>query len=358
MLILHFTGIGNGVLQLPLLKRLEEAAPGIQYYHVHNPVFDVPEFVRFMGLKNLLGTVPARWRRCEPRDWDAIRHFIESEDIDVVVNLRNEGPERDRGIAGLREMLAPEGLEFWELDQGELLARRVSELLVEDHRNLFLRHGIDLGSVRYGWLRDLFGARPKPPVTKRLGLFTGSSTPVKRWRSDDWIELGRRLLSTFNLDVVVFAGSSPEEREAALGIHESLAVWDRGRCHFVADRSLFELCERLDELELVVGNDTACIHIAAALDLPAIGLYFSTRGAIWGGASDRFIAIQSDLGPACGAFKWDAGNCRFFYGGCPAPCRLGVTPQAVYDAVANFLDIDRADLAGPSSAMLQVRATP
>jgi ADP-heptose:LPS heptosyltransferase len=77
--------------------------------------------------------------------------------------------------------------------------------------------------------------------------------------------------------------------------------------------------------------------MAAALDVPAVGLYFSTDSDIWGGMNEKFLPVQSQTGLSCPSFKHDAGNCNFYYGGCPGPCKDEVTPERVYRAVEQQL---------------------
>ncbi|HET7232363.1 MAG TPA: glycosyltransferase family 9 protein [Longimicrobium sp.] len=333
LLVVHFVGIGNGITALPILKRLEETVPGIGFFHTANPVFESPEFMEWFNFRGFLGTVPAGWRRFAEDDWEGIEAFIRENRIGAVVNLRNEGPGRDTGYFRFRERMAGTA-EFWHLDQAALRARPAHRLLVDDQVGLFAEHGVELGDFDRGWLRrHLAASGLLAAPSSAVGFFTGVNESVKRWPPARWTALGRLVLRHTPLDVVVYAGAGEHELLQARAAAAPLQAAFPGRVRLVEGLTLHQLCASLSALSLVVSNDTSCVHIAAALGLPTVGLYFSTNAAIWGGASDRFRAVQSRTGLECPAQKRDAGNCTFYYGGCPAPCMDEVSPERVFAEV-------------------------
>jgi ADP-heptose:LPS heptosyltransferase len=334
-LFLHFSGIGNGITVLPMLQRLEQVAPQVQYFHVDNPVFAVTPFLDWLGLKRFQGTVPASWRRFAEEDWEEILAFIRQQRIDTIVSLRNEGPARDLGYERFRLRMDKE-LEFWHLDQAAIASRSQPENLLDDQLRMLAERGLDLSGISWTWMRDHF-TRSTGCSRPRVGLFTGVSQSVKRWPADRWIALGRQLLADTECELRIYAGLGEPEQRLAAAVVSALASLGPDRCTVVSGLSLYDLCADLAGLDLVVSNDTSCIHIAAALDLPAVGLYFSTVGAIWGGHSDKFTAIQSQYGLACPWLKPDAGNCELYYGDCPAPCQEEVTAARVYEVVRTKL---------------------
>jgi ADP-heptose:LPS heptosyltransferase len=335
MLVLNFNGIGNGFMVLPLLSELERVAPEISYFHIDNPVFHSEMLMRAARLERFLGVVPSIWRRVGPADHDEIRRFIAEQRIDVIVSLRNEGPRRDVGFEQFRREWTGGDLEFWTLDQAELLTLN-SRNLVAAQISLFCRHGIELSGARSGWLREQFSSRATHTRT-RIGLFTGVSQTAKRWMAERWITLGERLLDESDADLVIYAGLDDEERHLAAEVLEHLSARHIARCTLVQGLPLESFVAHLATLDLLISNDTSSIHIAAALDLPAVGLYFSTVGEVWGGHSERFTYVQSRTGLSCPFLKPDAGNCDYYYGGCPAPCRYDVTAERVWSAIEHLV---------------------
>ncbi|MGH9890377.1 MAG: glycosyltransferase family 9 protein [bacterium] len=338
MLILNYNGLGNGIYTLLLLKRLEELREGYSYFHIQSPGF-TPEITQWLGLKNCLGVVPSIWRRVRRADWDAIRSFIFDNHIDLVVNLRKEGPTRDVGYFQFKREVAPGGVEFWELEHRPLLYPTVHQHAVLDIVGMFASRGIDLTGFNRYLLRDLVaslgGLEEK---RKRIGFFTGSSQTVKMWSACRWLGLGKMLLDETDFSISVYAGQTEMELSLAGEIVNQLESGSvGGRCALVAGLSLKSLCIHLGGLDLVISNDTGAVHIAAALNLPTIGLYFSTDAIIWGGFSDNFTPTQSQFGLSCPELKRDTGSCKSYYGGCSAPCGDEVTPERVFGAVKRHL---------------------
>jgi ADP-heptose:LPS heptosyltransferase len=342
ILIINFGGIGNGIMILPILKKLEEAAPNHLYFHTHNPVFDLPNLIDWLGLKNFLGTVPSVWRRFQPARWATIKNFLSANRIDAIVNLRNEGPRRDLGYFSFKQEMAHSGIEFWELDQSQIEHRADHCHLVEDQANLFQSHGIEMRLFNRLWLRDyVLATGRKRAARKEIGFFTGASQEVKTWPAVEWAKLGRKILARTDFNIVVYAGEVEREKVLAQEVAEQLQnSFSRERCTLVANQTLESLYAHMSGLELLISNDTSSVHIAAALDVPTIGLYFSTDSMIWGGLNEKFTAVQSGFGLACPSFKRDAGNCDYYYGGCPGPCKAEVTPQRVYQALGKYISSD------------------
>ncbi|HEX6719266.1 MAG TPA: glycosyltransferase family 9 protein [Pyrinomonadaceae bacterium] len=338
-LIINFNGIGNGIWILPMLKCLDYVAPNCSYFHIHNPVFDSREFMDWMGLENFLGTVPTAWRRFEPRDWESIKEFLTRNSIDLLINLRNEGPFRDVGYFKFKTEMSQSNVEFWELDHSTIARRYRRQHLLLDQLNLLKSHGVDLMSFDRRWLKHYVADRShSQTAVGRIGLFTGASQEVKTWPAEQWITLGRMLLKQTDFNLTVYSGQVERELILAQTVAEQLRNDFPTRCSLVQHQSLESLSAHLSSTDLIVSNDTSCIHIAAALDVPTVGLYFSTDSAIWGGMNEKFVAVQSQTGLDCPSFKLDAGNCNFYYGGCPGPCKDEVTPELVYLTIERHLN--------------------
>jgi ADP-heptose:LPS heptosyltransferase len=335
-LITNFNGLGNGLILLPILKRLEEE--DFHYFHIYNPIFEVREFMEWLGLDNLLGLVPAIWRRFEQTNWDTIRKFIEQKQIDLIINLRNEDPFLDISYTQFKRMMASPHLEIWELSEA-LNGHTSHQHVVYDILDLFRLHGLDLSNFNRYWLRDHFRAIGKSRLpSQKVGFFTGVSQNVKRWSADSWIQLGEMFLSSNDYTIEVYAGLSEDELKLANEVAVHLQGQFPGtRCLLIMNQALPALAGHLNDLDLLISNDTASIHVAAALDIPTIGLYFSTNARMWSGLSDSFVPVQSQFGLHCPALKKTIGNCIYYYGGCPAPCKDEITPHRVFRIVQDVL---------------------
>jgi heptosyltransferase-1 len=100
-------------------------------------------------------------------------------------------------------------------------------------------------------------------------LLHATSHPRKLWPQRCWIDLGEQL-SHAGLVSIVPWGSAEEERRARL-----LAEQLPGAC--VAPRlQLDEMAAMLSGARAVIGVDTGLTHLAAALQVPVVGLYGAT----------------------------------------------------------------------------------
>ncbi len=105
------------------------------------------------------------------------------------------------------------------------------------------------------------------PLEKRYAvLLPGSSAASKRWPAERFVELVAPLKSRFGLEAVV-AGSSSDAQ---------LARNIPGSIDLTGKTNLRQLVALLDKADLVIGNDTGPMHIAAALGRPLVGIFGPT----------------------------------------------------------------------------------
>jgi heptosyltransferase-1 len=104
-------------------------------------------------------------------------------------------------------------------------------------------------------------------------LLTMTSRADKLWPEERWIELGRALA----LPVVLPWGSAAERERAervARGIGQAAGVPQR--------MAIDALAELLSNAKAVAGLDTGLTHLAAALDVPTVGIYCASDPALTG----------------------------------------------------------------------------
>lgn len=334
-LIVNHNGLGNGILTLPLLQRLEEAWPSLDYYHIDNPVLNISPFTGSLGLNRLKGLVPPLWRRFSEPDHEDILQFIAEHKVDIIINLRNELPEYDTGYAQFKEK-APDGLQFWDMDFDAIRRRPVLRHCVHEQLDIFEQRGLDMNGIRWQWMRDHF-TPAGPHADNAVGFFICASQDNKMWPEFNWIALGHDVLEYSDASLVLFSGSRPEEQSLAARLAQTLNQVFPHRCQVSHDESFYDFCSSLSRVSLLVSNDSVGVHAAAALDVPVLGLYFSTFAEVWGGMSDRFFYLQSDLGLHCPFQKTVSGNCLYYYGGCPAPCKYVISADSAFRKIQPWL---------------------
>lgn len=341
ILFANFTGLGNCIAVLGLLRAIEKAEPFWSYFHTECLGLDDPALISRAGLRNFAGTVPAAWRRFGAADWNNILGFLHANRIDTIINLRNEGPMRDRGYVKFRETFADQ-FAFFDLNSRYATGVIATANLFRLHAALVAEAGARVDEDLECWLAPHARAARRPLWNgSEIGFFTAASQQVKTWTAAPWIELGTLLLERSSHNVTVFAGRTGEDFERAAEITEALAAHSssrRVRC--VRGLTTAELADRMSSLSCMVSNDTAAVHIGAALRIPTIGLYFATIGRVWSGNSPTVTALQSGVGAHCRYQKHGAGNCDYFYGGCPAPCRDDIDPELVYATIMETLELE------------------
>jgi heptosyltransferase I len=126
--------------------------------------------------------------------------------------------------------------------------------------------------------------------TPYLVFLHGGSSPLKRWPPKLFAALANKVEKRYDIPVVLL-GYGEEEYRLASQIADQA---DKRVCNLVNKTSLLQSVAVLKSAALVVGNDSGPLHIAAALDIPVIGLYGPTDPAIVGPYGRRQTVIDPD----------------------------------------------------------------
>ena len=113
------------------------------------------------------------------------------------------------------------------------------------------------------------GARPRTAENDTVALLPGAGTAGKRWGSQQYGELAKRLAASGLRPLVVWG---PGEEVLARRI-----AADSGDAAEVAPpTTLPELCRLLADCRAAVGGDTGPVHLAAALGIPTVAIHVTT----------------------------------------------------------------------------------
>lgn len=100
----------------------------------------------------------------------------------------------------------------------------------------------------------------------------------KRWATENWIEMCRRLLGVFE-KVVLSVGPSQEEREIGQEILAKV-----GSAHLISTEGKLAFCELASIIKgakLFVGADTVVMHLAAACQTPVFAIFGPSDESVW-----------------------------------------------------------------------------
>ena len=170
------------------------------------------------------------------------------------------------------------------------MKRRIDETSPE---RLQLSVGADERDVALEGIRDLY---PHLSNTHKLILVNANASdlvPVRRWPTENYVELIRRLLE--DRDVLIVLTGAPNEDLQAKRLEQ--AVSDRRVLNMVGRTTLKQLIHLYAVSDLLITNDSGPGHFVSVTDTPAIVLFGPETPRIYGPLSPRVEAIY--LGLAC-----------------------------------------------------------
>jgi heptosyltransferase II len=128
---------------------------------------------------------------------------------------------------------------------------------------------------------DLYASRehrPKFTGTWRIGLCPGAAYgDAKRWPADRYAQAVESLHSRLEGKVQWFIYGAPNEASLAASLAGSCAVPLE---NLVGKTTISELMERLQDLHILITNDTGTMHLAGLLGVPTVSIFGSTEPAL------------------------------------------------------------------------------
>ncbi len=112
------------------------------------------------------------------------------------------------------------------------------------------------------------GVPEKPYVV----FFPGSSAHLKRWHTSNFAQVARHLIQQYNYTIVL-AGSKKDNKHADAIIADLTESEQKKLIDLTGKTSLLDLANLIKHSELLVTNDSASIHMAAALNKEAICVF-------------------------------------------------------------------------------------
>jgi len=172
-------------------------------------------------------------------------------------------------------------------------------------------------------LRESFEDLSRPIVA----IQAGASKDYKRWPAENFAALGARLIAE-GCDVLLLGSKEEQSRNGGI---LSRMPGSRGHAADAAGKTSFaELGAVLERCRLLVSNDTATIHAAAAVGCTSLTLAFGPTGAFETAPLGEGNLV---LTPAADCYPCD------WNGLCPdVPCRDRLTPDMVYAAATCALN--------------------
>jgi ADP-heptose:LPS heptosyltransferase len=157
-------------------------------------------------------------------------------------------------------------------------------------------------------LRDALRTDHLPGIVL-LNANCGDLLPLRRWPTERFVELARRLLSRYSDATIVFTGS-PEEAADSQALAETIGS---DRCLSFAGRTTFPQLIALYGLsELLVTNDSGPAHYATLTPIDVITIFGPETPAVFGSRSPRSHILWAGIvcSPCVNAFNDRQSSCR------------------------------------------------
>jgi ADP-heptose:LPS heptosyltransferase len=107
-------------------------------------------------------------------------------------------------------------------------------------------------------------ASKRPPFAI---LSVSAGDAIRRWPTDKFVDLGRRLIENYGVDLLIVGGGA----ESAL-VQEIVDALPTGRAFSRIDLSLIDLTVEVGRSSLLIGLGSGVTHLAASLGVPTITL--------------------------------------------------------------------------------------
>ncbi len=266
--LLQTAFLGDCVLTLPLLKKLREIMPEASV-----SVVTRPETAGIFSASGLAAEIIEDRKKTSPRvaEFRRLAAELRGRKFDAVIiphrSLRSALLAWRAGI--------PVRVGFSSSAGSFLLTHKVpfSWLLHDVERNLALLSPLAENlKTAFPGLKGSAGAPYSEDERIVAGINAGSAWPTKRWPARKWARLIKKLSAARGGKVLMVGGPGEKDWNAEI---ERLA--GAGHClNFTGRTSMPELMEAIRPLKVFISNDSGPMHIAAAMGVPAVGIFGPT----------------------------------------------------------------------------------
>lgn len=165
------------------------------------------------------------------------------------------------------------------------------------------------------------------PDKKIVGFHAGSAPDFlwKRWPVENFIEVGRKLIGEKNAHILIFGG--PEEKELKQQLKGGLSEQTT-----IVATDLLTCAALMKHCALFLSNDSGLMHVAAAVGVPAFGLFGPTDEKKTGPRGAKSLVIR-----ATGTQPSYDTEKNYSLGTASHESMQAITPQLVIDKIFDSL---------------------
>ena len=289
ILVFSNTALGDTLLSTPAIKSLKDSFPNARItLFIHKNIYPLLEGVEYIdnfviyhgGYKKFFATVMQ------------LRHLK----ADAALMLHSNGPQ-DIPMAimsGAKILLkTPTKSSYKHYLSYEFTKKE--QHTIEDRLDLVKGLGGDKTTIRMTLPKRYYedkGRNILPPDAVVIGFQPGAANIYKMWPVESFKELASRLLTEYPNVIIAVTGS---KKEGKLG--EAIKDVNPQRIqNFCGKFPIENLPNLINEMDVLVTNDTGTMHIAIALGIHTVELFSGSESKDTGAYQDldRHTIIQKD----------------------------------------------------------------
>lgn len=181
--------------------------------------------------------------------------------------------------------------------------------------------------------RDVLKNLRRPVIGINPGATYGST---KRWPSERFAEVSKRIITELDGSVVIFGGQSEVEiaKEICTFVNAKRQTPDSELKMIAGKTSLRELSALISECDILLTNDSGPMHIGYAVRTPLVAIFGSTDPSLTGPPGKENVVIKKDL-QCSPCFKRECDKQKM-------ACMTSITPDEVFEAVKHLIPKNRA----------------
>lgn len=197
--------------------------------------------------------------------------------------------QKDQGVSHLLSARIPYDEKGHAIDMRLEIIRRVFGVRLESRDNFRMEFPVEEKEVSFLWSRIRKKLNKKDIGKKPLiGLQFSASGRFKEWPQENFVELGKRLISQGN-EIVLIGGPRDKKRAGEIKRKISQTCNLDSVLDLTGKVPLSDLPALIKGLDLLITNDTGPFHVAIAVGTPTISLFVSTEITGTGPVQDLHI---------------------------------------------------------------------
>ncbi|OGT99690.1 MAG: lipopolysaccharide heptosyltransferase I, partial [Geobacteraceae bacterium GWC2_48_7] len=294
VLIIKTSALGDVVHALPVIDYLHQVYPDVEIDWVVEEAF-LPVLEHNPGLRQILPVRTKKWRKAPfspetRRELKALRIALREGSYDLVFDI--QGNLKSGLIAWLsgagerigfstevlqekvNRLFTTRRIPFRELDRhvSDRYLRVVSAAFGKDYLGMDIANNIFSANEDEAAADRFMAELPQGLV---FMFQIGTTWSTKLWYPEGWIELARKIISSYPESTILINWGNPEEqalgerivREAGASVR--MLPWFR----------IKELIPVIRRVDMLIGGDTGPLYLAATVGTPTVSYYRATSAA-------------------------------------------------------------------------------